>query len=150
MAESTARLCLVWFLHTPLPSLPTVPGVVPLVVGSGVKTGEGPRQPSRGRGGSDCEQRAALSKWKPPLVVVDLEPRRLSIVDADGNYVGGAIAPGLRIAAEALFNRLETPYGRVLKPQNAIGKNTIDCSIGSVSISRLGGLQMPASKAPGQ
>ena len=49
-------------------------------------------------------------------------------MDARGDYVGGAIAPGLRIAAEALFSKTsKLPMVEVRRPSKAIGKNTIDC-----------------------
>ena len=105
--------------------------VEPLVVGSGVKTGMRVRTDNPREVGADriVNSVAALSKWEPPLVVVDFgTATTFDCVDAEGNYVGGAIAPGLRIAAEALFNKTsKLPMVEVLKPQNAIGKNTIDC-----------------------
>ena len=105
--------------------------VEPLVGGSGVKTGMRVRTDNPREVGADriVNSVAALSKWKPPLVVVDFgTATTFDCVDADGNYVGRAIAPGLRIAAEALFNKTsKLPMVEVLKPQNAIGKNTIDC-----------------------
>jgi type III pantothenate kinase len=72
---------------------------------------------------------AALSKWKPPLVVVDFgTATTFDCVDANGDYVGGAIAPGLRIAAEALFSKTsKLPMVEVRKPNKVIGTNTIDC-----------------------
>jgi type III pantothenate kinase len=105
--------------------------VSPLVVGSGVKTGMRVRTDNPREVGADriVNSVAALSRWSPPLVVVDFgTATTFDCVDADGNYVGGAIAPGLRIAAEALFNKTsKLPMVEVLRPQNAIGRNTIDC-----------------------
>ena len=47
-------------------------------------------------------------------------------VSADGDYLGGAIAPGLGIAAEALFSRTaKLPRIELAAPPKAIGRNTI-------------------------
>ena len=105
--------------------------VDPLVVGSGVKTGMKVRTDNPKEVGADriVNSVAALDKWGPPLVVVDFgTATTFDCVDARGDYVGGAIAPGLRIAAEALFNKTsKLPMVEVRRPSRAIGKNTIDC-----------------------
>jgi type III pantothenate kinase len=47
-------------------------------------------------------------------------------VSADGDYVGGAIAPGIGIAAEALFQRTsKLPRTDLIRPPAVIGKNTV-------------------------
>jgi len=105
--------------------------IEPLVVGSGVKTGlrvctDNPREVGADR---IVNAVAALSKFQPPLVVVDFgTATTFDCVDGDGNYVGGAIAPGLRIAAEALFSKTsKLPMVEVRRPEKVIGTNTIDC-----------------------
>jgi type III pantothenate kinase len=102
-----------------------------MIVGSGVKTGMRVRTDNPREVGADriVNAVAALSKWKPPLVVVDFgTATTFDCVDANGDYVGGAIAPGLRIAAEALFNKTsKLPMVEVRKPKRVIGTNTIDC-----------------------
>ncbi len=46
-------------------------------------------------------------------------------IDKDGNYLGGAIAPGMRIASEALFARTaKLPKTDIVRPPSAIGRNT--------------------------
>jgi type III pantothenate kinase len=103
----------------------------PMVVGSGVKTGMRVRTDNPREVGADriVNAVAALNKWNPPLVVVDFgTATTFDCVDASGDYVGGAIAPGLRIAAEALFSKTsKLPMVEVRKPQKAIGTNTVDC-----------------------
>ncbi len=102
-----------------------------MVVGSGVKTGMRVRTDNPREVGADriVNTVAALSKWKPPLVVVDFgTATTFDCVDSKGDYVGGAIAPGLRIAAEALFSKTsKLPMVEVRKPEKVIGTNTIDC-----------------------
>ena len=102
-----------------------------LIVGSGVRTGMRVRTDNPREVGADriVNSVAALSKWKPPLVVVDFgTATTFDCVDSNGDYVGGAIAPGLRIAAEALFSKTsKLPMVEVRRPEKIIGTNTIDC-----------------------
>ena len=47
-------------------------------------------------------------------------------ISPNGEYMGGAIAPGLGIASEALFIRAsKLPRVELVKPKNAVGKNTV-------------------------
>jgi len=61
------------------------------------------------------------------VVVVDFgTATTFDCVDRRGDYVGGAIAPGLAISAEALFQRTsKLPKVEVSRPRRAIGTNTI-------------------------
>ena len=48
------------------------------------------------------------------------------MVSKDGDYLGGAIAPGILIAAEALFTRTsQLPRIELVRPKQAIGTNTV-------------------------
>jgi len=60
-------------------------------------------------------------------VIVDLGTGLVfDAVNAEGDYLGGAIAPGIHVAAEALFERAAKLYPVELsRPPSAIGKNTI-------------------------
>jgi type III pantothenate kinase len=50
----------------------------------------------------------------------------LDSISAEGDYVGGAIAPGITIAAEALFQRTSRlPRIELTRPKTAIGRNTV-------------------------
>ncbi|HWO93538.1 MAG TPA: type III pantothenate kinase [Dehalococcoidia bacterium] len=103
----------------------------PLVVGSGVRTGmrivyDNPREV-----GADRVVDAVAAQrlyGPPPLIVVDLGTATvLDAINAAGDYVGGAIAPGLSIASEALFERASKLYRVELEPpRNAIGRNTVE------------------------
>jgi type III pantothenate kinase len=101
----------------------------PLVVGSGVRTGMRVRTDNPREVGADrvVNAVAATHRWGAPVVVVDFgTATTFDCVDASGDYVGGAIAPGLAISAEALFSKTSMlPKVEVSKPKRAIGTNTI-------------------------
>jgi len=69
---------------------------------------------------------AAHSKYPGPVIVVDFgTATTLDAVSADGTYLGGAIAPGIRISIDALFSRAARLTGVALEaPESAIGTTT--------------------------
>ncbi|HEX9229434.1 MAG TPA: type III pantothenate kinase [Arthrobacter sp.] len=104
--------------------------VRPLGVHAGVKTGlrilyDTPRDVGADR---VADAVAATQMYGPPLIVVDLGTGTVfDAIDANGDYVGGAIAPGLGIASEALFSRAAKLYRVELsRPRSSIGRNTIN------------------------
>ena len=105
-------------------------GVDPLVVGTGTRTGvrilyDNPREVGADR---IVDVVAALHLYgPPPLIIVDLGTGTVfDAVSAEGDYLGGAIAPGIGIASEALFERAAKLYRVELeRPKAAIGKNTV-------------------------
>jgi type III pantothenate kinase len=62
----------------------------------------------------------------PPLIIVDLGTGTVfDAISAEGDYLGGAIAPGMGIAIEALFEKAaKLPRVELARPSSAIGKNT--------------------------
>ncbi len=68
------------------------------------------------------------AKYSPPLIIVDFgTATTICAVSEDGSYLGGAIAPGIEVSTEALFNKADKlPKIEVGKPLKAIGKNTED------------------------
>ena len=64
-----------------------------------------------------------------PAIVVDFgTATTFDAISAEGDYLGGAIAPGLGISAEALFSRTaKLPRIELVAPPAAIGSNTIQC-----------------------
>lgn len=64
----------------------------------------------------------------PPVIIVDLgTATTFDVVSPRGEFVGGAIAPGLRISADALFARAaRLPRVDIRKPPKVIGTNTVD------------------------
>lgn len=105
-------------------------GVEALVVGRKLKTRlkvnvDNPREVGADR---IVNAVAAIERWGPPIIVVDFgTATTVDCVNAEGEYVGGAIAPGFRISEEALFSRTaKLPRVEVVKPERAIGRNTIE------------------------
>lgn len=64
-----------------------------------------------------------------PAIVVDFgTATTFDAISAEGDYLGGSIAPGLGIAAEALFSRTaKLPRIELVAPPAAIGRNTVHC-----------------------
>ena len=102
----------------------------PFVVGPGVKTGMRIRMDNPREVGTDriVDAVAAHHLYGGPLIIVDLGTAiTFDTVSKEGDYLGGAIAPGLTIAAEALFTRTAAlPRIQLVPPKRAIGTNTID------------------------
>jgi type III pantothenate kinase len=101
----------------------------PLVVDAGVKTGvriryENPRDVGADRV-VDCA--AVQVKYGGPACVVDFgTATTFDAISREGDYLGGAIAPGIGIAAEALFSRASKLYRvEIAAPPRAIGTNTV-------------------------
>jgi len=71
----------------------------------------------------------AFDRHGGDLIVVDFgTATTFDVVDHDGAYVGGAIAPGVNLSLEALHAAAAAlPHIDVTKPDRAIGTNTLDC-----------------------
>ena len=102
----------------------------PLVVGPGVKTGmpihyDNPREVGADR---IVNAVAAYAKKQTSLIVVDFgTATTFDYLSARGEYQGGAIAPGLTISAEALYERAsKLPRVEVCCPPQVIAKNTVN------------------------
>ncbi|MBT9169050.1 MAG: Type III pantothenate kinase [Syntrophomonadaceae bacterium] len=103
--------------------------ISPLIVQAGVKTGvrillDNPREVGPDR---VVNAAAAHHLYGGPLIVIDLGTAiTFDTVSKEGDYLGGAIAPGIAIATEALFNRTAMlPRVELIPPKKAIGKNTV-------------------------
>lgn len=100
----------------------------PLFVEPGVKTGLPIRYDNPVEVGADriVNAVAARQLYGSPVVVVDFgTATTFDVVNAAGEYVGGIIAPGISISAEALFSQASRLYRVDLKkPQELIGHNT--------------------------
>ena len=70
---------------------------------------------------------AAYERYKKSLIVVDFgTATTFDYVSSRGEYQGGAIAPGIGISAEALFQRTsKLPRVEIVKPKQVVGKNTV-------------------------
>ncbi len=101
----------------------------PLVVGPGVKTGVRIRMDNPKEVGTDriVDAAAAHYLYSGSVIIADLgTASTFDVVSKEGDYLGGAIAPGIAIAAEALFTRTAAlPRVELAHPMRAIGTNTI-------------------------
>ncbi len=101
----------------------------PLVVDAGVKTGVRIRyEDAKGVGADRVVDAAAVQKmYGGPACVVDFgTATTFDAITAEGDYLGGAIAPGIGIAAEALFQRTaKLMRVDLARPPAAIGRNTV-------------------------
>ena len=100
----------------------------PLIVGPGLKTGipihyDNPREVGADR---IVNAVAAYETYNKSLIVVDFgTATTFDCISAQGEYMGGAIAPGIMISSEALFHKAsKLPRVEVVRPQTVIGKNT--------------------------
>ncbi|MCX6571810.1 MAG: type III pantothenate kinase [Candidatus Aminicenantes bacterium] len=104
-------------------------GTAASVVGPGLKTGmpilyENPLEVGADRITAAV---AAFEKYGGPAIVVDFgTATTFDAVSAKGEYLGGAIAPGIQIAAEALYLKTaRLPRIEIKKPKRAIGRTTV-------------------------
>ena len=100
-----------------------------LEVGPGVKTGialkyENPREVGADR---VVNAVAAYERYGGPVIVVDFgTATTFCAISRHGEYLGGAIAPGIGISSEALFQRAaKLPRIELVKPKSVIGRNTV-------------------------
>ena len=70
---------------------------------------------------------SAYEHYRKSLIVVDFgTATTFDCISVRGEYLGGAIAPGIMISSEALFQRAsKLPRVELVKPENVIGKNTV-------------------------
>lgn len=100
-----------------------------LVVGPGLKTGMPILYESPLEVGADriVASLAAFERHGGPAIVLDFgTATTFDVVSAKGEYLGGAIAPGIQISAEALYLKTaKLPRIEIRKPARAIGKTTV-------------------------
>ena len=104
-------------------------GIEPLVVGAGVKTGVKVLYDSPRDVGADriVDAAAALKLYGGPAIIVDFGTATvIDAVSAQAEYLGGALAPGITVAADALFHSAsQLRRVELERPATAIGKNTV-------------------------
>lgn len=102
-----------------------------LVVGSGIKTGLNIRMDYPAQLGADLvvDAVSALARYTPPIAIFDMgTATTMSVIDKEGNYIGGMIIPGLRLSVDSLSARTaQLPYIHLGAPPRLIGTNTVDC-----------------------
>ena len=103
--------------------------VNPIVVGPGVKTGINIKYDNPKEVGADriVNAVAAHELYNRPLIIIDFgTATTFCAVRKNGDYLGGTICPGIKIASDALFERAaKLPRVELVKPGTVICKNTV-------------------------
>jgi len=104
-------------------------GVVPLVVGPGVRSGmpilyENPKEVGADR---IVNAVAAFERYRSGTIVVDFgTATTFDCVSPRGEYLGGAICPGITISADALYRHAaKLPRVEIVRPPRVLGRNTV-------------------------
>jgi type III pantothenate kinase len=103
--------------------------IEPMIVTNELKTGitlayENPREIGADR---IVNAAAAYRLYGGPLIIVDFgTATTFCAVTKDGRYLGGAITPGIRISADALYQRAsKLPRVELMRPSSVIGRDTV-------------------------
>jgi type III pantothenate kinase len=103
--------------------------IEPLFVEPGIKTGMPVLVDNPTELGADrlCDSIAAFERYGGPCIVVDFgTATKFEVISERGEYLGGAIAPGLGLSAEALFSRAaRLSRVDIRRPAKVIGTNTV-------------------------
>jgi type III pantothenate kinase len=103
--------------------------IEPMFVEPGIKTGMPVLVDNPTELGADrlCDSIAAFEKYGGPCIVVDFgTATKFEVISERGEYLGGAIAPGLGLSAEALFSRAaRLSRVDIRRPAKVIGTNTV-------------------------
>ena len=104
-------------------------GVEPMTIGPGIRTGINIKYDNPRELGSDriANAVAAWEIYGGPSIFIDFgTATSFGVVSGKGEFLGGAICPGLRLAAEALTEHAaKLPRFELVKPECVIGRNTI-------------------------
>jgi type III pantothenate kinase len=103
--------------------------LTPLVVGPGIKTGmpilyENPREVGADR---IVNSVAAYEDFHQGCIIVDFgTATTFDVVTPKGEYLGGAIVPGVHISADALYHHAsKLPRVEIVRPARVVGRNTV-------------------------
>ncbi|MBO4251077.1 MAG: type III pantothenate kinase [Clostridia bacterium] len=103
-------------------------GISPLMVGPGIKTGINIKAENPKEVGADriVNNVAAYKKYGGPLIVIDFgTATTFNVLDKEGAFIGGVIAPGIKTALEGLVhNTAQLPMIELVPPKKVIAKNT--------------------------
>lgn len=101
----------------------------PMFVAPGVKTGIHIKYDNPKELGSDriANAVAAYELYGGPVIYIDFgTATSFGVVSKSGEFLGGAICPGLKVTADAIVDRTaKLPRFELVKPQSVIGKNTV-------------------------
>ncbi|NLX65038.1 MAG: type III pantothenate kinase [Clostridiaceae bacterium] len=117
-------------LHSVIDAIKKYFGIDPLVVEPGVKTGINIKYENPREVGTDKIVNAvgALKLYGGPVIIVDFgTATTFCAISRKGDYLGGIICPGIKISAEALFNKASMlPRIEITKPKHIIGRTTVN------------------------
>ena len=108
-------------------------GLMPLIIGPGVKTGLNVKADNPKEVGSDIivDSVSAIKKLGvgTPIIVIDFgTATTFDIISAKGELIGVVISPGIKSSLDSLTNSTANlPKIELEKPQSVIGKNTVSC-----------------------
>jgi type III pantothenate kinase len=128
--EAAIVACVVPALNAPMQTLvERAFGREPMMVGPGIRTGmailiENPREVGADR---IADAVAGYDRAKGGVIVVDFgTSTNFDCVTPKGEYLGGVLAPGLQISADALFSRAaKLPRVEIARPPRVVGRNTV-------------------------
>jgi type III pantothenate kinase len=102
----------------------------PVVVEPGTRTGIPIHYDNPKDVGADriANAAAAFAKFGGPSIVVDFgTATTFDVISAEGDYLGGVIAPGLKVSAAALFGRAaRLPKVELVAPQSVVARSTVE------------------------
>ncbi len=128
--------------------------VTPLVVGAGAKTGVRIRMDNPREVGADRIVNAAAAHhlYGGPVIITDFgTATTFDVVSREGDYLGGAIAPGIGSAAEALFMRAAMlPRVELVHPRRVIGSNTTSAMQSGIIYGYIGLVEGIVSRIQGE
>jgi len=105
-------------------------GKTPLIVGPGIKSGLNIRMDSPTELGGDLVAAAvaAAERYPLPCIIIDMgTATAVGVIDANGNYIGGLICPGVNMSQYSLARSAsQLPDVSLVRPKRIIGKNTRD------------------------
>ena len=105
-------------------------GITPFVVGPGIRTGMRILLKNPTEVGADrvANAVAGFETYGAPVIVVDFgTSTNFDVVNADGDYIGGSIAPGVEVSMEALTTRAaRLTKVDIAEPDHAIGRDTLE------------------------
>jgi type III pantothenate kinase len=115
--QTLERMCLQYFGRTPFSVEPGVNTSIPILVDNPAEVG-----PDR-----IVNAVGARARYPAPLIVIDFgTATTFDCVNARGQFIGGAIAPGITTAVDALLSRAARLYRvELVRPKEAIGRNTV-------------------------
>lgn len=122
----------------------------PIIVGPGIKTGINIKYDNPKEVGADriVNAVAAHDLYKRPVIIIDFgTATTFCAVNKNGDYLGGAICPGVKISSDALFERAaKLPRVELAKPETIICKNTVSSMQAGIVFGYIGQVQYIVNK----